>query len=86
MVRSQEHGQEILSVKYGASLCGDYSKYIPAMFVLFYIEQCNVSYESFQVKQQQRLGRTVKYILPHLEDKNQIVEKGRRKEGRETRK
>ena len=56
------------------------------MFVLFYIEQCNVSYESFQVKQQQRLGRTVKYILPHLEDKNQIVEKGRRKEGRETRK
>ena len=41
------------------------------MFVLFYIEQCNVSYESFQVKQQQRLGRTVKYILPHLEDKNQ---------------
>lgn len=80
--------QEILlSVNYGVSLASvEISKYIPAMFVLFYIEQCNVSYESFQVKQQQRLGRTVKYILPHLEDKNQIVEKGRRKEGRETRK
>ena len=74
--------QEI-SVKYGASLASvEIIKYISAMFPM----QCQLRITIVFKFSTTETCENDEYILPRLEDKNQIVEKGRRQEGRETRK